>query len=103
MDYSHDTISAISTPLGIGGISVLRVSGDEAINVVSKIFKSKTDLKDQPSHKAIFGRILDAGKLVDEVIVTTFKAPHSYTGENVVEISCHGSTLITNQILKMAS
>lgn len=101
MEYSHDTISAISTPLGVGGISVLRVSGNDAINVVSKIFTSKTDLKDQSSHKAVFGRILDAGKLVDEVIVTTFKAPHSYTGENVVEISCHGSTFITNQILSI--
>ncbi len=101
MEYSHDTISAISTPLGIGGISVLRISGDEAINIVSKIFKSKANLEDQPSHKAIFGRILDAGKLVDEVIVTIFKAPHSYTGENVVEISCHGSTFITNQILSI--
>ena len=101
MEYSHDTISAISTPLGIGGISVLRVSGDEAINIVSKIFKSKTDLKDQSSHKAIFGRILDAGKLVDEVIVTVFKTPHSYTGEDIVEISCHGSTFITNQILSI--
>ena len=99
MEYSHDTISAISTPLGVGGISIIRVSGDTAIDVVSKIFKSKTDLKDQPSHKAIFGRILDAEKLVDEVIVTVFKAPHSYTGEDVVEISCHGSTFITNQIL----
>ncbi len=99
MEYSHDTISAISTPLGIGGISVLRVSGDEAISVVSKIFKSKINLVDHPSHKAIFGRILDAEKLVDEVLVTVFKAPHSYTGEDVVEISCHGSTFITNQIL----
>jgi len=101
MEYSHDTISAISTPLGIGGISVLRVSGDEAINVVSKIFKSKTDIINQLSHKAIFGRISDAEKLVDEVIVTVFKAPHSYTGEDVIEISCHGSTFITNQILQI--
>jgi len=101
MKYSHDTISAISTPLGIGGISVLRVSGDKAINVVSKIFKSKTELKDQQSHKAIFGRIIDDSKLVDEVLVTVFKAPHSYTGEDVIEISCHGSTFITNQILQI--
>ncbi len=99
MEYSHDTISAISTPLGIGGISVLRVSGDKAIKIVSKIFKSKLDIVDQPSHKAIFGRVIDDDKLVDEVIVTIFRAPHSYTGEDVVEISCHGSTFITNQIL----
>jgi len=101
MEYSHDTISAISTPVGIGGISVLRVSGDTAINVVSEIFKSKKKLTNQPSHKAVFGRILEAGKLVDEVIVTVFRSPHSYTGEDVVEISCHGSTFITNQILSI--
>ncbi len=101
MEYSHDTISAISTPVGIGGISVLRVSGDTAIDVVSKIFEGKKDLINQPSHKAIFGRILEADKLVDEVIVTVFRSPHSYTGEDVVEISCHGSTFITNQILSI--
>ncbi|MDP8268140.1 MAG: tRNA uridine-5-carboxymethylaminomethyl(34) synthesis GTPase MnmE [Candidatus Tenebribacter davisii] len=101
MEYSHDTISAISTPIGVGGISVLRVSGNKAIEVVSKIFFSKIDLKKQSSHKAIFGRIMDGEKLVDEVIVTIFKAPHSYTGEDIAEISCHGSTFITNQILQM--
>jgi len=101
MEYSHNTISAISTPVGIGGISVLRVSGDTAIDVVSKIFEGKKDLVNQPSHKAIFGRILEADKLVDEVIVTVFRSPHSYTGEDVVEISCHGSTFITNQILSI--
>ena len=99
MEYSHDTISAISTPLGVGGISVLRVSGEDAINVVSKTFQSKLGLTDQPSHKAIFGHIIDNDKLVDEVIATVFRSPHSYTGEDVIEISCHGSTFITNQIL----
>jgi len=101
MEYSHDTISAISTPVGIGGISILRVSGENAIKVVSKIFEGKKDLVNQSSHKAVFGRILDATKLVDEVIVTVFRSPHSYTGEDVVEISCHGSTFITNQILSI--
>lgn len=101
MEYSHDTISAISTPLGVGGISVIRVSGSEAINIVSKFFISKTNIKEQPSHKAIFGKLIDGNKLVDEVLVTVFKEPHSYTGENVVEIACHGSTFITNEILKI--
>jgi len=101
MEYSHDTISAISTPLGVGGISVIRISGTKSIETVSKIFRSKLPLTEQPSHKAIFGKILDGKKLIDEVIVTTFKEPNSYTGEDVVEISCHGSTFITNEILKL--
>lgn len=99
MEYKGDTISAISTPQGIGGISVLRVSGDKAIDVVDKIFHGKRSLKSTQTHKAVFGKILDGKKLIDEVIATTFRAPHSYTGEDVVEISCHGSTFITNQIL----
>jgi len=101
MEYSHDTISAISTPVGVGGISIIRISGDRSIKVVSTIFTAKKDLVDQPSHKAVFGRIIDKDKLVDEVIVTVFRSPHSYTGEDVVEISCHGSTFITNQILSI--
>ncbi|MCK4312849.1 MAG: tRNA uridine-5-carboxymethylaminomethyl(34) synthesis GTPase MnmE, partial [Candidatus Cloacimonetes bacterium] len=101
MEYKGDTISAISTPPGIGGISVLRVSGDKAIDVVDKIFHGKRSLKSTQTHKAVFGKILDEKKLIDEVIVTTFRAPHSYTGEDVVEISCHGSTFITNQILEI--
>ena len=101
MEYKGDTISAISTPPGIGGISVLRVSGDKAIDVVDKIFHGKRSLKSVQTHKAVFGKILDGEKLIDEVIVTTFRAPHSYTGEDVVEISCHGSTFITNQILEI--
>jgi len=101
MEYSHDTISAISTPVGVGGISVIRISGNTSIDVVSKIFEGKKNLADLPSHKAIFGRIIEAEKHVDEVIVTVFRSPHSYTGEDVVEISCHGSTFITNQILSI--
>ncbi|MCD4796022.1 MAG: tRNA uridine-5-carboxymethylaminomethyl(34) synthesis GTPase MnmE [Candidatus Cloacimonetes bacterium] len=101
MEYKSDTISAISTPAGTGGISVLRISGEKAIDVVSEIFSAKKSLHTIPSHKAVFGKILDGKKLIDEVIVTTFRAPHSYTGEDVVEISCHGSIFITNKILEM--
>lgn len=101
MEYQDDTISAISTPAGVGGISVIRVSGNKAIEVVDNIFHSKKTLKDFPSHKAAFGRITDDEQLIDEVVVTVFKAPHSYTGEDVVEISCHGSTFITNRILEI--
>jgi tRNA modification GTPase len=101
MEYKDDTISAISTPAGVGGISVIRVSGNKAIEVVDSLFHSKKPLQDIPSHRAIFGSIFDEGKIIDEVVVTVFKAPHSYTGENVVEISCHGSTFITNRILEI--
>ena len=101
MEYKDDTISAISTPAGVGGISVIRVSGTKAIEIVDRIFHSKRSLKDIPSHKAVFGRIFDEDELIDEVVVTVFKAPHSYTGEDVVEISCHGSTFIANRILEI--
>jgi len=101
MEYKGDTISAISTPVGIGGISVLRVSGENSIPVVEAIFHSKKKLSIVESHKATFGRIYDNNQLIDEVLVTVFHAPRSYTGEDVVEISCHGSTFVTNQILEM--
>ncbi|MFC1897991.1 tRNA uridine-5-carboxymethylaminomethyl(34) synthesis GTPase MnmE [Candidatus Cloacimonadota bacterium] len=101
MEYKGDTISAISTPIGIGGISVLRISGENSIPVVEEIFKASKKLSEIKSHKATFGRIYDNDQLIDEVLVTTFKAPRSYTGEDVVEISCHGSTFVTNQILEM--
>jgi tRNA modification GTPase len=101
MEYKSDTISAISTPIGTGGISVLRISGENSIPVVEEIFHSSKKLSEVKSHKATFGRVYDNSQLIDEVLVTTFKAPHSYTGEDVVEISCHGSTFITNQILEM--
>jgi tRNA modification GTPase len=101
MEYKGDTISAISTPAGVGGISVIRISGNKAIEVVDNIFHSKKSLPDIPSHKAVFGRIFDEDELIDEAVVTIFKAPYSYTGEDVLEISCHGSTFITNCILEI--
>jgi len=101
MNYKSDTISAISTPAGTGGIAVLRVSGDNAIKVVFVIFQSKKSITSIKSHTAIFGKIYDKQKIIDEVVVTVFKAPKSYTGEDVVEISCHGSNFIAHQILEL--
>lgn len=97
MKNTFSTISAISTPPGNGGIAVLRVSGDEAISVVNNIFSA--DLLNAKSHRAIFGRIIYQGETIDEVVVTIFRAPRSYTGEDVVEISCHGSMFIAQRIL----
>jgi len=95
----EDTIVALSTPQGEGAIGVIRLSGSEAFSIVQAYFQGK-DLREQKSHTVHFGSIRTAdGKLLDEVVVTLFKAPHSYTGEDVVEVSCHGSPYIIQQLL----
>jgi tRNA modification GTPase len=101
MYYNPDTICAISTPAGIGGIAVIRISGPEAVETVDDIFKGKTTLKESDSHKIIFGRIKDGTEIIDEVYVSIFIAPRTYTGEDVVEVSCHGSTFIARRILDL--
>ncbi len=101
MEYKGDTIAAISTPIGIGGIAVIRISGENSLEIVSTIFKGNKPLEKAKSHSVIFGKIVDNNKIIDEVLVTVFKTPNSYTGEDVVEISCHGSTFIANQILQI--
>ncbi|MEC8141193.1 MAG: tRNA uridine-5-carboxymethylaminomethyl(34) synthesis GTPase MnmE [Bacteroidota bacterium] len=91
-------IAAIATPIGEGGIAVIRVSGRGAIAKVQECFKGK-DLAALPSHTIHFGRILDPkGRLVDEVLVSLFHSPKSYTGEETVEISCHGGILVTQRV-----
>ncbi len=95
-----EPIVAIATPIGEGGIAVLRVSGRGSIEKVQQIFKG-VDLRRQASHTVHFGRILDANhRIVDEVLVSLFHAPKSYTGEETVEISCHGGILVTQKVLE---
>ncbi|MBP5836086.1 tRNA uridine-5-carboxymethylaminomethyl(34) synthesis GTPase MnmE [Candidatus Phytoplasma meliae] len=95
-----DTIAAISTPLATGGISVIRVSGDQAITEINKIFKGKNLIHTQ-SHTIHHGYILNEDQTVlDEVLVSVFKKPHSFTGENIIEISTHGGILITQMVLE---
>ena len=95
-----DTIVAIITPPGEGGIAVLRLSGEAAINHVDAVFHGKQKLSEAASHTAHLGDLVDErGNLVDEVLVTIFRSPHSYTMENVVEIGCHGSAFIAQKIL----
>ena len=96
----QDTICALATASGVGAISVIRLSGPEAISICDKVFSTK-DLSEQLSHTVHFGTIRNADKIVDEVLVTVFKAPYSYTGENVVEVSCHGSIYIQNQLIQL--
>ena len=97
-----DTITAISTPVGEGGISIIRVSGEEAISVVKKLFKGK-DLAKVASHTINYGHIIDpqTNQEVDEVMVSVMRAPKTYTKEDVVEINCHGGLLATNRILQL--
>jgi len=94
----NDTIIAIATPPGIGAIGVLRISGDKAIEIINSIFVHK-DLTVQPSHTLHVGILKDKNEVIDEVVVSLFKSPRSYTGENVVEISCHGSSFIQQKII----
>ena len=99
---SADTICALSTAAG-GAIAVIRVSGKDAITITDKLFSSAKgkSLAERESHKAIFGQFKNSdGECIDDVVVVTFKAPHSYTGEDTTEISCHGSRFIIGQILK---
>ena len=100
----NDTICALATHSGMGAIAVIRVSGNHAFSFVDKAFvalnPSKT-LKKAESHTAIFGKIYDQKNLVDEVLVTVFRSPKSFTGEDSVEISCHGSVFIQQQILQV--
>ena len=99
----EDTIIAIATPQGIGAIAVIRLSGTKAIKTVAETFQMKGNrsLLDQKSHTVHLGNIMDDERILDQVLVTLFKAPHSYTGEDVVEISCHGSPYIQHQILQL--
>lgn len=99
------TIAAISTPSGMGGIAVIRVSGPEAIPVLNCIFKPKrkdTDLAQPEANRVVYGSVVnEKQETVDDVLVTFFRAPHSYTGEDTVEIACHGSLYIQQQVLKL--
>ncbi len=101
MDKNYtETIVALATPNGTGAIGIIRLSGPEAIIIANKVFKGK-DLTKQVSHTIHFGNIIDGDFVLDEVLVSLFVAPRSYTRENVVEISCHGSAYIIESIIKL--
>jgi len=98
----NDTIAAISTPVGEGGISIIRISGDDAIPVAQKIYRGK-DLSKVQTNTINYGHVIDpdSDEEVDEVMVSVMRAPHTYTCEDVVEINCHGGLLATNRILQL--
>lgn len=95
-----DTIVALATPQGVGAIAVIRLSGKEAIRITNRVFFGK-NLEKQTSHTIHFGTIRDGDKVIDEVLVSVFISPRSFTKENVVEISTHGSSYIINQVLRL--
>ncbi|MDR0231724.1 MAG: tRNA uridine-5-carboxymethylaminomethyl(34) synthesis GTPase MnmE [Dysgonamonadaceae bacterium] len=101
---NKNTICAISTPAGQGGIAVIRISGEDVFNICDKIFiPSKRDkkLSDQQPYTICFGRIYKNNEILDEVLISVFRNPHSFTGEDTVEITCHGSLYIQQEILKL--
>ena len=99
----NDTIVALATPSGAGAIAVIRISGENAIHIASQIFRSvkNKDLLKQKSHTLHLGHIIDDNKTLDEVLLSIFKGTNSYSGENTIEISCHGSTYIQQQIIQL--
>ena len=94
------TIAAVSTPFGSGGIAVIRISGSDAFSICEKVFISKQKISDVKSHSFIYGKICDGEKVIDSGLCAVFKAPNSFTGENVVEINCHGGIKITSMVLE---
>ncbi|SFN89012.1 tRNA modification GTPase trmE [Algoriphagus ornithinivorans] len=96
----NDTIIALATPQGVGAIAVIRLSGPDSIRLVNEVFQGK-NLEKQESHTIHFGTIRDGDKIIDEVLVSLFIAPKSFTKENVVEISTHGSSYIINQVIRL--
>lgn len=99
-----ETIAAISTPRGKGGIAVIRISGDSAIAVAKEIFEpfGSVELDTLSGNRCIYGTIVDDGERIDDGVLTLFRAPKSYTGEDTVELSCHGGVLVTSRVLEAA-
>jgi tRNA modification GTPase len=103
--HSNDTIIALATPQGVGAIGIIRLSGTMAFSITESVFYSKSlkaiSISSKPSHSLHFGVIAEGDTILDEVLISVFKTPHSYTGENTVEISCHGSAFILQQIISL--
>lgn len=98
--FTEDTIIALATPQGVSGLAVIRLSGKEAISITQKIFHGKR-LEDQASHTIHLGTLGEPDRAIDEVMISLFKEPNSFTKENSIEISCHGSPIIVREIIKL--
>lgn len=98
--HGTDTIAALATPFGVGAVALVRVSGPQAVDVAGKIFRGRRPADELPAGRVVQGRIERDGDVVDEVLLTVFRAPRSYTGEDVVEISGHGGTVVAQAVLR---
>ncbi|MGL4908677.1 MAG: tRNA uridine-5-carboxymethylaminomethyl(34) synthesis GTPase MnmE [Bacteroidales bacterium] len=99
--HLEQSVAAITTPLGMGGTAVIRISGKNAITIADNIFAGKTSLQEQAANTIQVGKIMSNNTCIDEVVATVFHAPHSFTGDNTVEISCHGSMYIQQKTLQL--
>ena len=101
--YNEGTIIALSSAPGSGAIAIIRLSGEDAISKTDLFFKSKSGkkLSDSKGYSISYGDLVDNNEIIDEVVISVYKAPHSYTGENIIEISCHGSTYVQQRILSL--
>ena len=95
----EDTIAAISTALGVGAISIIRISGEKSLEIANKIFDK--DLTNAKSHTIHYGHIVDNGEIIDEVLVSVMLSPKTFTTEDIVEINCHGGINTTNKVLEL--
>ena len=98
--HRADTIAALATPFGAGALAVIRVSGPQAVEVAGRVFRSRHPLSAAQAGRVMFGRAEQGGAVLDEVLCTVFRAPRSYTGEDVVELSCHGGMVVANSVLR---
>ncbi|WP_304508824.1 tRNA uridine-5-carboxymethylaminomethyl(34) synthesis GTPase MnmE [Anaerotignum sp.] len=100
LNQLDDIIAAISTPLGMGGIGIVRISGQGSVELVDCLFEGKKSLLEKKSHTLSYGKIISRGEVIDEVLVSVMKEPQTYTKEDIVEINCHGGALVTRRILE---
>ncbi|MEO6969545.1 MAG: tRNA uridine-5-carboxymethylaminomethyl(34) synthesis GTPase MnmE, partial [Chthoniobacterales bacterium] len=96
--FAGETIAAVSTPPGEGAIALVRLSGPEAVAVADEIFRGKQKPSEAATHLQQFGEIVEGDRVLDQVMLSVHRAPSSYTGEDVVEISCHGGVLVTARV-----
>ena len=96
----NETIAAISTGMSNSGIGIVRISGNEAFEAADRVYKGKYHIRDMKSHTIHYGHIVDGEETVDEVLVTVMKGPRTFTGEDTVEINCHGGTYVVKRVLE---
>ncbi|AVM68634.1 tRNA uridine-5-carboxymethylaminomethyl(34) synthesis GTPase MnmE [Lachnospiraceae bacterium oral taxon 500] len=97
----EDTIAAVSTPPGSAGIGIIRMSGPESLTILDKVFRPKNPEKERKSHTIHYGHIVESSRIIDEVLVSVMKAPHTYTREDIAEINCHGGPVVLQKVMKL--